>query len=212
MLLDLEQIYGISSYKDSITQLLSERELDYIYPLYKKKIRQLIGRLRNRLSDDPAPLKREINVKLYAIKRDHKYSRWKKTAITPKQFVIKFDKIYGWKLKDFESKKEARKKLTFDTHDGGYMIWSEEFPSLYFLEQFLDFEKKEEINPWLLDAVILSQSKLSEKQVIHSAFASSYLADPFLITFESILDKSFREIDKNVSSDLFKYQFKLLLS
>lgn len=209
----------IDSYENTVTHLLTEKEYEYSYRLYKSKIISLKKKLHRQLPDDPIGVGSVKDIKFDVTPVEFIQNGWRHCEeYENNTFSISWI-ANKWKFQNLKTKREARQLLTCDkmeqergsSSEYGYYIKSEEFPSLYFLENITFSKKDEVVNPWVFDTVLFSELNVSDEEIIHSAFRDSYLADPFILSFKSILQRNFHKISRDLSVDLFRYQFSLVL-
>jgi len=209
----------IDSYENTVTHLLTEKEYEYSYRLYESKIISLKKRLHRKLPDDPIGVGSVKDIEFEVMPVEFIQNGWSHCEeYENKTFSISWI-ANKWKFKNLSTKREARQLLTYDEieegsdadDEYGYYIKSEEFPSLYFLDNITFSKKDEVVNPWVFDTVLFSELNVSDEEIIHSIFRDSYLADPFILSFKSILQGNFHKISRDLSDDLFDYQFSLVL-
>ncbi len=209
----------IDSYENTVTHLLTKKEYEYSYCLYKNKIITLKKKLHRQLPDDPIGVGSVKDIKFEVTPVEFIKNGWRHCEeYKNKTFSISWI-ANKWKFKNFSTKREVRKYLTYDkieeenntSDEYGYHIKSEEFPSLYFLDNITFSKKDEVVNPWVFDTILFSELDVDDKEIIHSVFEDSYLADPFIVSFKSILQRNFHKISRDLSDNLFRYQFSLSL-
>ncbi len=209
----------VDSYENTVTHLLTEKEYEYSYCLYKNKIISLKKKLHRQLPDDPIGIGSVKDIEFEVTPVEFIKNGWKHCEeYKNKTFSISWI-ANKWKFKNLSTKREARQLLAYDkieqedngNNEYGYYIKSEEFPSLYFLDNITFSKKDEVVNPWVFDTVLFSELNVSDEEIIHSVFRDSYLADPFIQSFKSILQRNFHKISRDLSNNLFHYQFSLVL-